>query len=59
MTDIIDVMIWEDIDKVQRHRIYKGIIEALEGHDWDTQIECLGLDPAFDEALYELHPDWR
>jgi len=38
--------------------IHKELIVAFERHDWDTQGECEGIDPAFDAALAELHPDW-
>jgi hypothetical protein len=42
-----------------RTTLHKMLIEAFEEHDWDTQNECLGIDPAFDYALQELHPDWE
>lgn len=59
MNEIIDTMQDEIDDVDQRRRVYKGIIEAMEGNDWDTQDECIGQDPAFDAALQELHPDWN
>jgi hypothetical protein len=34
-----------------RHDIYMCLIERFLGHDCDTLCECLGLDPAFDEAF--------
>jgi len=40
-----------------RKNIYRPIVEAFEQQDWDTQMECLGEDPAYDELLRELHPD--
>lgn len=57
MNDIIDTL-REIKDQGLKQRLFKGIIEALEGSDWDTQDECLGQDPAFDAALAELYPDW-
>lgn len=42
-----------------RKAFYVDVIKALEDADWDTQDECLGKDPVFDEALYEVHPSWR
>lgn len=41
-----------------RKDFYKEVILALEDSDWDTQSECIGQDPIFDEALKELHPTW-
>jgi hypothetical protein len=58
MNGIIDVVHREIKDPAVKQRLYKGIIEALEGSDWDTQEECLGQDIAFDAALAELYPDW-
>ncbi len=40
-----------------RERIYVPIIAAFDAQDWDTQTECLDLDPAFDDALQVAHPD--
>ena len=57
MIDIIKVLKEETVFD-QRKRIYIGIIEAMERHDWDTQGECMDRDGAFDAALRELHPDW-
>ena len=59
MNDIIDVVQKEIKDQGLKQRLFKGIIEALEGADWDTHDECLDQDIAFDAALAELYPDWR
>lgn len=45
-------------DEAKRKEIYKGLIEAFEESDWDTQDECMGEDDAYDAAMMELHPDW-
>lgn len=45
-------------DGNDRHRIYLGLIAAFEEFDWDTQDECLEIDPEFDAAMRALHPDW-
>jgi hypothetical protein len=58
MSNIIMVLMKEVGNVAQRIRIYEGIIGALENHDWDTQTDCLGEDPAFDVALEKLYPDW-
>lgn len=38
-------------DEKARKRIYKAIIKALQGADWDCQDEARGIDPIFDELL--------
>jgi hypothetical protein len=45
-------------DEALRPKIHESLIRAFEEHDWDTQDECVGQDPAFDAALEKLHPDW-
>jgi len=57
MEEIIEVVQAEIKDPEVRLRLYKGIIVALEGQDWDTQDECEGTDDAYDKALHELHSD--
>lgn len=42
----------------KRKALYIELIGAFEDFDWDTQEECLGLDPVYDAALRELHPGW-
>jgi len=59
MESIINVISKEIPDKSKRYRIYRRIIIAMERHDWDTQNECIGIDPEFDKALKKLHPDWE
>jgi len=41
-----------------RKKLYKVAIEALWINDWDTEMECLGMDVAFDEALREIAPSF-
>jgi len=59
---IVDALITSLRENVKsddvRKNIYLDVITAFEDADWDTQDECEGYDPAFDEALKELHPDW-
>jgi hypothetical protein len=45
-------------DIESRKRFYRQVIPVFEGYDWDTQDECLEMDQAFDEVMWELHPDW-
>ena len=41
-----------------RENIYDSIIPALQSHDWDTELDCMGEDVAYDAALKKLHPKW-
>lgn len=41
-----------------RVKIYKHLIGALEGEDWDDKSGCIGISSAFDEALKEVDPGW-
>lgn len=45
-------------DAEARQGVYEILIECFEDMDWDTQSECLKLDPAFDAAFKAMHPDW-
>jgi len=58
MDGIISVVKKEINDPEVRTKLYRGIIEVLEGEDWDTQNECEGIDDEYDKALMELHPSW-
>jgi len=46
-------------DEKDRVKFYTKAIVAFEQHDWDTQGECIGADPAYDKALKKLHGDWE
>ena len=59
MDIIIAALSYHIKDDTVRYQIYKLLIEALEGNDWDTQNECLGYDTMFDVALDSIHPDWE
>jgi hypothetical protein len=41
----------------RRSHFYRQIIEAFENHDADGLSDCLGVDPEFDEAYYDLYPE--
>ncbi len=41
-----------------RLAFYQDVIRSFEGEDWDTQEECIGEDPMYDEALKRMHPEW-
>ena len=57
MSEVIKTISKEIKDPLVRKKIYVGLIDAFENHDWDTQDECLGVDPAFDDAMAVLHPE--
>jgi hypothetical protein len=42
----------------QRKMFYGVLIPAMENQDWDTHQDSMGIDPAFDEVVWDLHPDW-
>ena len=44
-------------DEDVRVDLYRDAISALEQEDWDCPEECLGKDPAYDTAYYEIYPD--
>ena len=46
-------------DEELRKNIYIPIIEKFEDCDWDTQDECLGIDPVYDLLYNELYGDYE
>jgi len=44
-----------DVD--DRQEFYIPIIEAFQAEDCDTLKECMGSDPAWDEAFREIAPE--
>lgn len=48
----------EYVPESTRKSFYLRVIGVLEDADWDTEDEAMGIDPLFDEALKEAHPDW-
>lgn len=59
MTKVISSLQEHVPDGQARQEIYSVLIDAFEDQDWDTQSECMEIDPAFDAALKELHPHWH
>jgi hypothetical protein len=45
-------------DDIIRRGFYRGAILAFENADWDCQNDVEGIDPVFDLALRDNHPDW-
>lgn len=40
-----------------RRSIYEALIPAMQNSDWDTEVECLGEDDAYDAALKNTNPE--
>jgi hypothetical protein len=45
------------VPKKNRREFYTDMIDLLEGEDWDTQDEALGLDPIFDAIMVQIIGD--
>lgn len=58
LNDLIPVMKAEMPSDFSRQRVYTILINAFEQMDWDTQVENLGQDKAYDAALKAIHPEW-
>lgn len=56
--DIIEHPEVQVLEDKERKGVFRAVFEALEGHDWDTIDESMGLDPMFDEVVREKYPDW-
>ena len=46
------------LSHMERVALYKGIIEVLQGEDWDCTDDCFGEDDALDEALEQVAREW-
>ena len=40
-----------------RRSIYRDVIDVLKKQDWDTMDESLGIDPAYDDLYFKMHPN--
>ena len=58
MSQIIQVTKKSVKDAAVRQTMYKSFIGIFEDNDWDTQMECIGEDDAFNAAMKSAHPDW-
>lgn len=57
-SQVIDVLKEYIPKKEKRVEAHEILIQAFESMDWDTEVECLGEDEAFDEAMKNLYPNW-
>lgn len=58
MSEIIGAIQPQVVDVEARKAIYRILVNAFEDMDWDTQMDCMDEDPAFDTVIEELHPNW-
>lgn len=59
MNAIIKAVRPEVPNEAARKRIYSKIVKVLEGEDWDTQDESMGIDPVADRVLVAANPRLR
>jgi hypothetical protein len=59
MGDVIRGLNDRGVKREDRKVFYEVLVPVMEDFDWDNQDECRGKDPAFDDALSVLHPEWR
>lgn len=41
-----------------RGTLFRVVLDAFEGADWDTIDESMGIDPVFDGVVKDKHPEW-
>lgn len=56
MSEIITSLKPSGLNDGAKIQVYEKLIEAFEGHDCDTLMECLGQDQSFDRAYRNLNP---
>ena len=57
MQEIIEIMAPLQIEWSDKVGAYKKLIKLFENYDCDVLPECWQVDPAFDAAYKDLHPD--
>lgn len=58
MDKVIRKLKAEHVPEYTRKLIYETMIPAMQDMDWDTEIDCMGIDPVYDNLLRESFPDW-
>ncbi|MGX6999867.1 hypothetical protein [Caballeronia sp. KNU42] len=58
MSEVIAALQPQVPDIEARKMIYRVLVVAFENMDWDTQMDCMDEDPAFDAVIEDLHPQW-
>jgi hypothetical protein len=58
MSEVIHALDKHVPSETMRRKLYSRLIQVWENNDWDAADECMGEDPAYDEALRKLKPEW-
>lgn len=58
MDTVIRKMKERNVTEETRKIVYEILIPAMQDSDWDTEMDCMGDDSAYDATLRALHPDW-
>lgn len=58
MTDVMMAMKSGKVPDETRKLVYGILIPAMQNRDWDTEVDCMGVDPVYDNLLRSMFPDW-
>lgn len=58
MDTVIRKMKERNVTEETRKIVYEILIPAMQDRDWDTEMDCMGDDSAYDATLRALRPDW-
>jgi len=58
MDDVIRGLLEKKVPDESRKAFYEVLIPAMQDRDWDTEMDCLEVDPVYDKTLEGLHPTW-
>jgi hypothetical protein len=58
MSQIMRGLKKRNVTEETRKIVYEILIPAMQDSDWDTEMDCMGDDSAYDATLRALHPDW-
>jgi len=58
MEEVIRKMMADLVPDDTRKLIYGILIPAMREMDWDTEVDCMGVDPVYDNLLRSMFPDW-
>ena len=58
MSDVIEGLLKKEVAEDVRMTVYEVLIPAMQSRDWDTEMECIDEDEAYQKTLQKLHPDW-
>ncbi len=58
MDTVIRDLVKRKVPPETRKLFYNVLIPAMQRQDWDTEMDCMDVDSAFDEVMQERHPTW-